>query len=283
VSRALVTGGGGQVGRASARVLAERGHEVLACDRAALDVTDAAAVEHAISTFAPDVVVHCAAWTDVDGAESDEAGALRLNAEATGHVAASARRAGARLVAISTDYVFDGANPAGYVESDPTGPLSAYGRTKLAGEEAARAAHPDGTYVVRSAWIYDEAGSNFLRTMLRLAAERGAVAVVTDQVGSPTYAGHLASALADLVDRCPPGTYHLAGGGATSWHGFAAAIFEDAGVACELSETTSDAFPRPARRPACSILRSEHPAAPVLPPWREGLRACLSRMEVPAR
>ncbi len=119
--------------------------------------------------------------------------------------------------------------------------------------------------------------------MLRLAAERGAVAVVTDQVGSPTYAGHLASALADLVDRCPPGTYHLAGSGATSWHGFAAAIFEDAGVACELSETTSDAFPRPARRPACSILRSEHPAAPVLPPWREGLRACLSRMEVPAR
>src|SRR6185503_15212111 len=120
--------------------------------------------ERAISTFAPDVVVHCAAWTDVDGAEADEAGALRLNADATGHVAAAARRAGARLVAISTDYVFDGANPAGYVESDPTGPLSAYGRTKLAGEDAARAAHPDGTYVVRSAWIYDEAGSNFLRT-----------------------------------------------------------------------------------------------------------------------
>ena len=229
-------------------------------------MTDADAVERAVAAFAPDVVVHCAAWTDVDGAEADEAGALRLNADATGHVAAAARRAGARVVTISTDYVFDGANPAGYVESDATGPISAYGRTKLAGEEAARAAHPDGAYVVRSAWIYDEAGTNFLRTMLRLAAERGAVSVVTDQIGSPTYAGHLAVALADLVERCAPGTYHLAAAG----HELArlrGGHLRGRRRRLRALETTSDAFPRPARRPACSILRSEHPGAPVLPPW----------------
>jgi dTDP-4-dehydrorhamnose reductase len=280
VSRVLVTGAGGQVGRAAARVHTARGDEVQALDRAGLDVTDRAAVAAAVAAFEPDLVVHAAAWTAVDAAESDERGAFQANAEASAHVAAAARDAGAQLVTFSTDYVFAGDAAEGYVESDPVAPLSAYGRTKLAGEWAARAEHPDGTYIVRTAWIYDEEGANFVRTMLRIARERGAASVVTDQVGSPTYAGHLSEAVAELVDRCPPGTYHLAGSGATSWHGFAAAIFEDAGVACELSATTSDAFPRPARRPACSFLRSERPGAPVLPPWREGLRACLARMDM---
>ena len=133
---------------------------------------------------------------------------------------------------------------------------------------------------MRTAWIYDAEGRNFVRTMLRVAREQGSARVVTDQVGSPTFAGDLAATVAELLDRCPPGTYHLAGSGSATWFELAAATFEEAGVPCALEPTTSDAFPRPARRPACSILRTEVPDAPALPPWREGLRRCLAHVEV---
>ena len=276
--RALVTGAGGQVGRALVALLEARGAQVLGLDRQALDVADAEAVRAAVAEAAPEVVLHAAAWTDVDGAEADEAGALRVNALGTENVAAAARDAGARLVAYSTDFVFDGALGDGYVESDAVNPLSAYGRTKLAGEAAARARHPDGAYVVRTAWVYDEDGRNFLRTILRLAETRDEIAVVTDQRGSPTYAPDLAAATLRLLESCPPGTYHLAGGGSCTRHEWAQAIVEAAGLPTRVSGTTSDAFPLPARRPPVSTLRTEHACTPALPPWRDGVERCVAAL-----
>jgi len=273
VSRALVTGGGGQVGRASARVLAERGHEVLACDRAALDVTDAAAVERAISTFAPDVVVHCAAWTDVDGAEASEAAATELNGAAAGHVATAAQQAGAFVVQVSSDYVFDGGASAPYTESAATAPQSAYGRSKLAGEHAVATAAPGAHAIVRTAWLFGAHGPNFVATMLRLAGERDALSVVDDQVGCPTFTGHLAPALVCLAEARAAGIHHVAGGGACSWYDLAAATFAARGVEVELARGRTADLGRPAPRPAYSVLRTERPDTPVLESWETGLHA----------
>lgn len=279
VRRALVTGGEGQVGRALARVLAAADVPVAAPGRAALDVTDADAVAAAIAAADADVVFHCAAWTDVDGAERDPAGAERVNAHGTAVVAQACAAAGARLVALSTDFVFDGAKGAPYVESDAPAPLSAYGRTKLAGEHAALAAHPAGAYVVRTAWVYDEGPRNFPALVLRLARERGVVRAAVDQAGSPTYAGHLAQALVELVATCPPGLYHLAGSGAATRHAWADAVVRAAGLDVPVEEASAAEFPAPAQRPAASALASERAGAPVLPPWREGVRACLGARE----
>jgi len=269
----LVTGAGGQVGRAALGVLGDRG---VGLGRAELDVTDADAVMAAVALHRPDVVLHCAAWTDVDGAESDHAGATRANVDANRHVARAARAHGARLVTLSTDFVFDGAKGSPYVESDPTGPLSFYGETKLRGERAALEEHPDGTWVVRTAWVYDAGDGNFPGLIRRLAAERDVLRVVTDQVGSPTYAGHLAPLLVDLPDRIAPGVVHIAGSGAASRLEWAAAVVAACGLDCRLEPATSDAFPTPARRPAYSALASERPDAPVLPPWRDGVEACMA-------
>jgi dTDP-4-dehydrorhamnose reductase len=248
---------------------------VLAPPRAELDVADADAVDACLGAFAPTLVLHAAAWTDVDGAEADPAGAERANGDGTRNVARAACRAGARLVAYSTDYVFDGSNAAGYVESDPVAPRSAYGRSKLAGERAVREEHPQA-YVVRTAWVFSPRGRNFVRTMLRLGAEREELRVVDDQRGCPTYTGHLAAATRTLLERCPPGTYHLAGGGACSWCELAAATVAAAGLPARVVPISSAELDRPAPRPACSILRSEHECTPRLPNWREGLAACLA-------
>ena len=277
--RVVVTGAGGQVGRALVAALEDRGVTPVALDRAALDVADARAVRRVLDEHAPELVLHTAAWTDVDGAEADEAGALRVNADGTRAVAQAAAAIGARLVTYSTDFVFDGAHDGAYVESDAVAPLSAYGRTKLAGERAALEEHPDGSWVVRTAWVFDETGTNFVRTILRLAATREELAVVSDQRGSPTYAPHLATATLDLLDACPPGLHHLAGGGSCTREEWARAVVEDAGLPCRITPTTSAAFPTPARRPACSALRSEHACTPTLPPWRDGVRRCLTSLE----
>jgi dTDP-4-dehydrorhamnose reductase len=216
-----------------------------------------------------DLVLHAAAWTDVDGAESDPQEAAAVNVGGTQHAA----ELGAPLVYYSTDYVFDGRKREPYVESDPPSPASAYGRTKLHGEAAAG----EEAWIVRSSWLFGWTGHNFVRTMLRLGRELDEVAVVDDQRGCPTYVGHLAAATREIVER-PFGIWHVAADGECTWAEFAEAIFDDAGIACRVRRITTAELGRPAPRPAYSVLRSERPEAPRLPHWREGLRECLARL-----
>jgi dTDP-4-dehydrorhamnose reductase len=213
-------------------------------------------------------VLHAAAWTNVDGAEEDEAAARRANAEGTANVVAL----GAPVVYYSTDYVFDGRKREPYVESDATGPVSAYGRSKLLGEQEVR----EG-WIVRSSWLFGWTGTNFVRTMLRLGEERDEVRVVDDQRGCPTYARHLADATRELIGL-PHGVWHLAADGDCTWAEFAEAIFEEAGLDCDVVPISSEELGRPAPRPAYSVLRSERDDAPRLPHWRDGLRECLARL-----
>jgi dTDP-4-dehydrorhamnose reductase len=217
------------------------------------------------------LVLHTAAWTDVDGAESDPQGAAAVNVGGTQNVALL----GAPLVYFSTDYVFDGLKRTPYVEDDPPNPQSAYGRTKLHGEAAAGGE----AWIVRTSWLFGWTSSNFVRTMLRLGAERDEVAVVDDQRGCPTYVGHLAEAMHELVQR-PCGIWHVAADGDCTWAEFAEAIFDEAGFDCRVRRISTEELGRPAPRPAYSVLRSEHPDAPRLPHWREGLRACFARLNL---
>jgi dTDP-4-dehydrorhamnose reductase len=258
-SGVLITGAGGQLGTALAEVFPE----ARAATRADWDVAGAYPFDEL-----PGLVLHAAAWTKVDDAESDPDGARRANVDGTRNVAAL----GAPVVYYSTDYVFNGTKSEPYVESDPTSPLGVYGRTKLEGEQEIRAG-----WIVRSAWLYGWTGHNFVRTMLRLGAERDEVAVVDDQRGSPTYTGHLAEATRGLLDL-PHGVWHLAAEGDCTWADFAEAIFEEAGLDCRVRRITTAEFGAPAPRPAYSVLRSERPEAPRLPHWQEGLRACLARL-----
>ena len=255
----LVTGAGGQLGTALAEELPEADSRA----RAALDVTQPIAL-----ASRPELVIHAAAWTNVDGAEADPAGAEAVNVTGTRHVAAL----GAPVVYFSSDYVFDGSKRSPYRESDAPSPLSAYGRTKLAGEREIR----DG-WVVRTSWLFGWAGTNFVRTMLRLGRERDEVRVVADQRGCPTYVGHLARATRELV-ALPGGVWHVAAEGECTWAEFAEAIFAEAGLACRVVPITTEEYGAPAPRPAYSVLRSERRDAPRLPHWRDGLRACLERM-----
>jgi dTDP-4-dehydrorhamnose reductase len=258
----LITGAGGQLGRALGQEFAD--DEILALDRTGWDIANPAPAR----LPKPDLVLHTAAWTDVDGAEADPQGATAVNVGGTANVAAL----GAPVVAFSTDYVFDGRKTGPYVESDGPAPLSAYGRSKLQGEAAAG----HDAWIVRSSWLFGSTGHNFLRTMLRLGAERDEVAVVDDQRGCPTYVGHLAAAVRELVDADRPrGVWHLAAAGDCTWAEFAEAIFAEAGVECLVRRITTEELGRPAPRPAYAVLRSERPDAPMLPHWREGLRACL--------
>ena len=265
--RVLITGAGGQLGRALQEVFAD--DDVLALTRADWDVTEAPSNTVLQGSF--DLALHCAAWTDVDGAEADPQGAAAANVRGTANVAAL----GTPLVAFSSDYVFDGRTREPYVESDDPSPVSAYGRTKLQGEAAAG----DRAWIVRSSWLFGPTGHNFVRTMLRLGAERDEVSVVDDQRGCPTFVGHLARVVRELVDgERPFGIWHVAAGGDCTWADFAEAIFEEAGLECAVRRVSSDELGRPAPRPAYSVLRSEHPDAPTLPHWRDGLRACLAQM-----
>jgi dTDP-4-dehydrorhamnose reductase len=273
--RLLITGAAGMLARDVADAAAEDGQDVVALARRELDVTDAAAVREAIADAEPDAVVHCAAGTDVDGAEAAEREATAVNGDGAGNVAAAAAGAGAFVVAVSTDYVFDGRAREPYGESAPTNPLSAYGRSKLAGERAVAAAAPDAHAIVRTSWLFGTHGPNFVATMLRPAGERDELTVVDDQVGCPTFTGHLAPALLEIAAARRTGVLHVAGGGCCSWWDLARATFEAAGHAVHLHPGRTQDLGRPAPRPAWSVLRTERADAPVLPDWQDGLAAYL--------
>jgi dTDP-4-dehydrorhamnose reductase len=280
--RLLVTGAGGMLGNDVLRAARRAGHEPIALDRAALDITDGEAVVRAFSRERPEAAINCAAWTDVDGAESHREQAHLLNAAGAGNVARAAAEAGVAIVHVSTDYVFGGdapldasGSPRAYLESDPTGPRSVYGESKLAGEREVLDASPRHA-VVRSSWLFGVDGPNFAATMLRLAAEREAVQVVEDQTGCPTWTGHLAPALVGLLERGVAGLAHLAGAGHISWNGFAKEIFRQAEVNCRVEPATSAEMARPAPRPAWSALESQRDDVLPLPPWQDGLAGYLA-------
>lgn len=266
--RVLVTGAAGMLGRDLVALL-EPQHEVTAVDLD-VDVTDPAAVETCVDACRPEAVFHLAAWTNVDGAEENEAAALAVNGDGSRNIARACARVGAPLVLPSTDYVFAGDKGAPYTEDDPTGPLGAYGRTKRAGEIAALAEWSQGTRIARTAWLYGRHGKNFVDTMRTLAKDRDEVSVVDDQEGSPTWTCDLAPALVALLDA-PPGIHHTAGQGSVTWAGFAEAIFEEAGLPCRVRRITTAEMGRPAPRPVVSVLAVTNPSTPRLRPWREAL------------
>ena len=249
-------------------------HEVAALDRDALDVSDERAVRRAMERERPAAVVNCAAYTAVDAAEDDADAAMRLNAGAAGTVAAAAAAVGAAVVYPSTDYVFDGTGTRPYVESDEPSPQSVYGRTKLAGEVDTAAANPRH-FLVRTSWLFGTGGRNFVETMLEIAERDSQVLVVRDQIGCPTWTGHLAAGIVRLLDTDAYGLHHMSAQGECSWYDFAMAIFEEAGVDCRVLSTTTAEFARPAPRPAYSVLGTQWQDAIHLPEWQVGLRGYL--------
>ena len=287
--RALVVGAGGQLGSDLMRALpSARG-----LTRADLDVTDGAAVRAAVGDWAlavrdlpgPMTVFNAAAWTNVDGAEAEEEAAYAANATAPAHLAVAAESVGAALVHVSTDYVFPGDATEPYEVDDATGPRSAYGRTKLAGEQAVLAASV-GSYVVRTAWVYGATGGNFVKTIARLERERDTLSVVDDQRGSPTWSLDLARGLVALARRRPaPGVYHCTNAGEATWYEFARAIFEELGADPErVTPCTTADFPRPAPRPAYSVLSDRawrDAGLEPLPHWRDALRTAFAQDEFP--
>jgi dTDP-4-dehydrorhamnose reductase len=276
--RLLVSGAGGMLGQDLVSAAESAGHDAIAPPRAELDITDRGAVRGVIAAVAPDVVVNCAAWTDVDGAEASAPAAHAANGRGAGNVAAAAARAGAWMIQISTDYVFDGRKHEPYVESDPVAPRSVYGSSKLAGERQVAASAPGGHTIVRTSWLFGAGGPCFPATILRLAREREELTVVDDQVGCPTFTGHLARALVRLAAGGPPlGILHVAGAGACSWYELAREVVAHAELHCELKPGRTSDLGRPAPRPAYSVLATERgDAAPRLPDWRAGLADYMS-------
>jgi dTDP-4-dehydrorhamnose reductase len=273
--RLIVTGAGGMLGHEVTRVAEQAGHDVTALTREDLDITEAAAVEEAVLSEQPEAIVNCAAWTDVDGAESDLEGAIAVNGAGAANIAAAADRIGSKVVLPSTDYVFDGTKEQPYLESDEVNPLSAYGKSKLAGE-VETTAHNPRHFIVRASWLFGVNGKNFVDTMLDLGRTLDEVVVVKDQIGCPTYTGHLAESLVRLVEWGDYGVYHMAGAGECSWYEFAIEIFRQAGIACRVLSTTTEMLGRPAPRPAYSVLATEREATIRLPDWQQGLAAFLA-------
>jgi dTDP-4-dehydrorhamnose reductase len=275
VSRWLVTGAAGMLGRDLCAALHRHGEPVTALGHRELDITDPAAVAGCVGGHRPDVVVNCAAWTAVDAAEEHEDQALRVNGAGPANLAAACGRHGARLIQVSTDYVFGGDRPHGYAEADEPAPVNAYGRTKLAGERAALGL-PGAGYVVRTAWLYGAYGPNFVRTMIVKARAGSPVQVVDDQRGQPTWSLDVAEQIVALIQAgAPPGVYHATSTGATTWHGLAREVFRLTGARPGLVEpVTSAAYPRPAARPRCSVLGHGAWAQAGLAPigrWDSGL------------
>ncbi|AOF99962.1 dTDP-4-dehydrorhamnose reductase [Blastomonas sp. RAC04] len=285
--KALVLGSKGQLGRQLV-ACAPAGSIVVQHDIDTLDICDHHALRTSVESARPDIIFNAAAFTNVDGAEAEEETARKINGEAVGVLAAAARDLGAKLVHVSTDYVFDGLSGRPYAPDAPTHPVSAYGRTKLAGERAAG----DAALIVRTAWVYSTTGGNFVRTMLRLFGERSEVRVVSDQMGTPTYAPDLAKALWTLAEKEASGVYHYTDSGAASWYDFAVAIQEEA-LALQLLDKAipivpipTSGYPTPATRPHYSVLDSTKTMAVLggpAPHWRANLRLMLRAISSEAR
>lgn len=285
--KVLVTGANGQLGQDVSRVLTDAGHEVIGCGRAELDITSMEQCGQIISADNPDIIIHCAAYTAVDEAESDTDGAYLVNAIGTRNIAVSAEKIGATVVYISTDYVFNGTSETAYVEYDDTDPQTVYGRSKLAGEQMIRD-FCSKWFIVRTSWVFGLHGNNFVKTMLRLGQEKPLLKVVNDQKGSPTYTVDLAYFLLNLISTEKYGLYHASNRGSCTWYEFTEAIFEEARVQLGLEITallepcTTAEFPRPAPRPANSTM--DHLAIRLnqfedLPHWREGLKQFMLDMK----
>jgi dTDP-4-dehydrorhamnose reductase len=283
MTRWLVTGAGGMLGTDLVGALISRGEPVTGMDRASLDLTDAAAVSDAVTGSRPDVVVNCAAWTAVDAAEGAEEQALAVNAGGAANLAASCGSAGARLVQVSTDYVFAGDSARPYAEDDVPAPRTAYGRTKLAGERAVLDRLPESGYVVRTAWLYGAHGSSFVATMIKLEDQRPTVDVVDDQHGQPTWTADVARQIIALVrSGADPGVYHATSSGQTTWFGLAREVFGLLGAdPARVRPVPSSAMARPAPRPSYSVLGHDAWARPGVPPigeWQPALRSALPEL-----
>ncbi|CAN5388866.1 dTDP-4-dehydrorhamnose reductase [soil metagenome] len=279
--RVMITGAAGQLGYDLTRCFTDAGDDVTALSRADLDVTDAAAVTAAVQQAAPNVVVHSAAFTKVDACETQPETAWGVNATASWWIARACEASGAAMVYLSSDYVFDGTHGRPYTEFDRVNPVSMYGRSKEAGEQKVRQTLEDH-YIVRTSWVHGVAGANFATTMLRLGRERGAVSVVDDQTGSPTFTADLAPQIRNLVQARIPGTYHLTNSGHCTWFEFARAIFDLAGVPVELSPTDTASFGAPAPRPAYSVLDNLLARQIGLPPmraWQDSLAIMLAELD----
>lgn len=278
----LITGAAGMLGQDVLARLRRDGEKAVGLARGSLDITDPGAVHDAVGAHRPRIVVNCAAWTAVDDAETRETEALRVNGDGPGHLAEACAKTDARLIQVSTDYVFAGDGTGPYPEDGPTAPSSAYGRTKLAGEQAVLAALPDAGYVVRTAWLYGAGGGNFVDTMIKLESVKDTVDVVDDQRGQPTWTADLADRLvrlgrAALAGTAPAGVYHGTSGGETTWFGLTQEIFRLLGAdPARVRPTTGAAFARPAPRPAYSVLghdRWRRAGIEPIRPWREALQA----------
>lgn len=283
MTRWLVTGAAGMLGAEVVSALTSSGDEVAGLTRRDLDITDEAAVTAALRGWRPDVVVNCAAWTAVDDAESHEDEALRVNGHGPALLAGACTAAGARLVQVSTDYVFSGTAGAPYGEYDRPAPQTAYGRTKLAGERAVLAALPHAGYVVRTAWLYGAHGPNFVRTIIRLERTQPVVEVVSDQRGQPTWAADAAGQILRLIrSGAPAGIYHATSAGETSWYGLARAIFRLLGAEeARVKPVSTSEYPRPAPRPASSVLGHGAWAAAGVKPigdWHQGLERAFASL-----
>jgi len=290
--RLLIAGWQGQVARALVELAPSAADvEAFAVGRPGLDLCNAATIKRAMTDFHPDVIINSAAYTAVDKAESEQEAAFALNRTGAGLLAEEAAKRGAAIIHISTDYVFDGRKSAPYAETDAVAPQNVYGHSKLQGEQAVRQMNPEHV-IARTAWVYSATGSNFVKTMLRLAGERDSLRVVDDQVGNPTYAPHLAKALLEIarkVRHTPRadqwGTYHLAGLGDVSWCGFAREVFrvsaELGGPSASVTPISTADYPTPAARPKNSRLdcsKAEQMFGVALPDWREGVRECVMRL-----
>jgi dTDP-4-dehydrorhamnose reductase len=275
--RVVITGADGMLGHDVVRVAEDMRHQVIALAHEDLDVTDPARVERLITRERPGAVINCAAWTNVDGAEESEQQASLVNSQGAGFVADAAAKVYAKVLYPSTDYVFNGEGGP-YGESDDPDPINAYGRTKLAGERATALVNGQ-SFIVRTSWLFGPHGGNFVETMLRLGEGGGPVVVVHDQVGCPTYTGHLAVGLLRLMESAAYGIHHMAGEGSCSWYDFAMEIFRQAEVVTRVMASTSDMMERPAKRPANSVLISRRSAPIKLPPWQRGLSDYLARRD----
>ncbi|NMD68817.1 dTDP-4-dehydrorhamnose reductase [Bacillus sp. DNRA2] len=275
--KVVVTGVQGQLGYDLAKQLVAGNHEVFATGRNELDITDEVAVHAFIEEVKPDAIIHSAAYTNVDKAEEDEETAYKVNALGAKYLAQAAAKVGAKLVYVSTDYVFNGTATEPYEPEQETDPLGVYGKTKLAGEEFVQQSLNE-FFIVRTAWVYGINGHNFVKTMLRLGEERGEVGVVADQVGSPTYTVDLAAFIIELVQSEKYGIYHASNEGVCSWYEFAEEIFKQAGMNVKVNPLTTDQFPRPAARPSYSVLSKKKNVEQGLTPlrdWKEALSAYL--------